>query len=338
MPDLEVDPAAPDEAGAHQNTEHHKNPSKNRPFRFSFVRRWLRHRAHLDSQRCNTMTISCVGIAPFAQNFPAAVSKREIDNGSRQGAAGGATVNDERNAVADLVANAGRMSTLRRALQIGGRGRDGQAEMVDDGAWNRGVRDTQGDVAGVGRGAQRQLGTGTDNDGERSGPESVGEFVEHRVGVACQLVGLRERGNQQRERLMLLTAFNAVDVFDGVEVDGVYGKAIKSVGGHRDNIALAKTGDNVVNPVWLGLVGMDAQDFRGQEGLPQFPQAIRDCRLSWQPQADRTHAKALDPTPKKRAQTSLKQLRTPQRRKLSQHRPRCKLSTAVNSATSRKTA
>ena len=82
-----------------------------------------------------------------------------------------------------------------------------------------------------------------------TGPEAVRKFVKHRIGVACQLVGLRERGNQQRERLLLLAALDAVDVFDGVEVDGIHGKAIKSVGGHRNDVALAQTGDDVINPV-----------------------------------------------------------------------------------------
>ena len=38
-----------------------------------------------------------------------------------------------------------------------------------------------------------------------------------------------------------------------------------------DHVAFAKTRHDVIDAVWLRLVGMDAQDFRGQEVLPQFP-------------------------------------------------------------------
>ncbi len=46
------------------------------------------------------------------------------------------------------------------------------------------VGHAQRHVAGVGRGAQRQLGSGADDDGERAGPEAVGELVEH--GGRCR--------------------------------------------------------------------------------------------------------------------------------------------------------
>ena len=100
--------------------------------------------------------------------------------------------------------------------------------------------------------------------------------------VARQFVGLRQRGDQQRKRLVLLPALEPIDTFDRVQVYGVHGQTVKSIGGHGNDIAFAQTGDNVVNPVWLGLVGMDAQNFRGQEGLPRFPQTIHNCRFSWQ--------------------------------------------------------
>ncbi len=155
-------------------------------------------------------------------------------------------------------------------LQIGRGCRDRQAKALDNGAGNGCVGHAQGDVAGVGRGAQGQLGAGAHDDGERTGPEAVGQLVQLRVGVARQLVGLGEPGDEQRERLVLLAGLDPVDLLDGGEIDRVHSQAVEGVGRQSDNIALAETGDDVVDPVRLGFVGMDAQNFRGQSGLPWF--------------------------------------------------------------------
>jgi hypothetical protein len=56
-----------------------------------------------------------------------------------------------------------------------------------------------------------------------------------------------------------------------VQIHRVHRKTVEGVGGHGDYVALAQAGDDVVDPVRLGFIGMDAQDLRGQEGLPQFP-------------------------------------------------------------------
>ena len=151
----------------------------------------------------------------------------------------------------------------------------GRPKLLDDGAGNGSIGNAQGDVAGIGGGAQRQLGSGANDDGQRTGPESVRQFVEHGVGVACQFVGLRQRGDQQRERLLLLAALEPVDALDGMQIYGVHGEAVESVGGQGDDVTLAQARDNVVDPVWLGLIGMDAQDFRGQEGLPRLHQPLQ---------------------------------------------------------------
>ena len=75
---------------------------------------------------------------------------------------------------------------------------------------------------------------------------------------------------------MPLPGFDLVDLFNRMQIDRIHCQPIESVRGQRNNIALAQAGDNIVNPVWLGLIGMDAQDLRGQNVLPQFPE-IR-CR------------------------------------------------------------
>jgi hypothetical protein len=66
---------------------------------------------------------------------------------------------------------------------------------------------------------------------------------------------------------------------------------------------------------------MDAQDFRGQEGLPRFPQAFLLLHYPITDPVNRASIREVDAShPVKRA-TSLEkppQMQTPQRRKLSQ--------------------
>ncbi len=125
------------------------------------------------------------------------------------------------------------------------------------------------------------------------GPEAIGQLVEQRIGVARQFVGLPQAGNQQRKRLVLLAGLDLVDLLHGVQVHRVHGQAVKGVGRQRDHTAFAQAGDDVIDPVWLGFIGMNAQNFRRQSGLPRFPnRKIERQRL--------------------------------QNRKLSQHQPWCK--------------
>ena len=159
-------------------------------------------------------------------------------------------------------------------LQVRRGGGNRQAECFNDGAGNGRIGDADGHIAGMCGDAQGELGAGADNDGERPGPELVGQPVEHGVGVARQSVGLCQRRNQQRQGLVLLTALDLVDLLDRGEVHGIDGQSIEGVGGHGDEIALVQAGHDVVDPVLLGLIGMDTQDFRGQNRLPRS----RICR------------------------------------------------------------
>src|ERR1700722_1042214 len=64
----------------------------------------------------------------LAQNLPAALAESEIDDRRGLGAGRRAAIDDERNTLANLVADAPGAGALRGALQIGRSGRDGQTE------------------------------------------------------------------------------------------------------------------------------------------------------------------------------------------------------------------
>ena len=209
------------------------------------------------------------GYGALAQDHPAARPQREIDDGGGQRAPGGTAVDDQRNAIADLVAHAGRVGALRRALQIGRRSRDRQPKTLHHRARNGRVRHADGHVAGVRRGAQRKPAAGAHNNRQRPGPELVGQPVKRHIQVAGQLIGLRHRSDQQRKRLVLLPAFELVNLLHRAQVHRVHGQPIKRIGGQGNHVALAQAGNDVIDPVCLRLIGMDAQNLRGQETYPR---------------------------------------------------------------------
>jgi hypothetical protein len=70
---------------------------------------------------------------------------------------------------------------------------------------------------------------------------------------------------------VFLAGLDLVDLLHGAQIHRVDGQTVKSIRRQGNNIAFVQTGDNVVYPVRLGFIGMDAQYLRRQEGLPRFP-------------------------------------------------------------------
>ena len=86
----------------------------------------------------------------------------------------------------------------------------------------------------------------------------IGKLIEQGVRIAGQRVRLRKTGDQQRKRLVLLARFDLVDLLDGVQVDRVDGQTVERVSRQSDDTAFTQAGDDVIDPVRLGFVGMDA--------------------------------------------------------------------------------
>ena len=101
------------------------------------------------------------------------------------------------------------------AGEVGGGGGDGQAETADNRAGDGCLGDAQGEVAGVRGDAEGKFGAGFDDDGEWAGPEFFGEAVKGGVELACDLVGLGDLGDEEREWLVAGTGFEVVDAVDG---------------------------------------------------------------------------------------------------------------------------
>ncbi len=166
--------------------------------------------------------------------------------------------------VAELLADAVGVGALGVAAEVGGGGGDGQAETGDDGASDGGLGDAEGDVAGVGGDAEGKLGAGLDDDGERTGPELLGEAVEGGVDVAGEFIGLGDLVDEQRERLVAGAGLDFVDAVNGVKIDGVDGETVEGVGGQGDDVAGVETGDDLRDELRFGFVGVNAEDLSRQ--------------------------------------------------------------------------
>jgi len=57
---------------------------------------------------------------------------------------------------------------------------------------------------------------------------------------------------------MFLAGFDFINLFNRKKIHRVHCQSVKRIGGQRDNIALPQAGDDVVDPVGLRFVGMDA--------------------------------------------------------------------------------
>src|SRR5216683_2601736 len=200
----------------------------------------------------------------FAENHPGMAAAGEIDDGGSGRAGGRTTIDDEGNLVAELVADAVGVGTLRIAGEVGrGRG-DRESELSDDSAWDSSLGNADGDVAGVRCHAEGKLGAGLDDDRKWAGPELLCKAVKGGVEPACQFVGLRDLGDQQRQGLMAGAGFDLVDAVDGLEIDRVDGETVEGVGGQGYDVAAVEAVDDLPDQFGFRLVGMDAEGFGRQ--------------------------------------------------------------------------
>src|SRR5258708_4288534 len=167
----------------------------------------------------------------FAEDHPGMAAAGEIDDGGSGRAGGRTTIDDEGNLVAELVADAVGVGTLRIAGEVGrGRG-DRESELSDDSAWDSSLGNADGDVAGVRCHAEGKLGASLDDDRKWAGPELLCKAVKGGVEPAGQFVGLRDLGDQQRQGLVARAGFDLGDAVDGLGLHLVDGEARGGVGG-----------------------------------------------------------------------------------------------------------
>ena len=105
---------------------------------------------------------------------------------------------------------------------------------------------------------------GANDDGERAGPEALGEAVEGGVDFAGEAVGLGGFRDEEGEGLVAGASLDLVDAVDGAEIDGVDGEAVEGVGGDGRDRAGGKRADDAGDEVRLRLGGVNAEDLGRQ--------------------------------------------------------------------------
>ena len=216
----------------------------------------------------------------FADNHPGVGAAAEVDDGGGGRAGSWAAVYDERDFVAELLQDGLRVGAFCGTAEVGGGGRDREAELRDNRATDGGFGDSERYVAGVGGNAEGELAAGFDDDGEWAGPEAFGEFVEGDVDAAGEFVGLRDVGDEKREGLVAGAGFELVDAVDGAEVYGVDGQSVKGVGGQGGYVAGVEAVDDAVDERGFGLIGIDAEDF-GVHRVGRGPQTASSLIARW---------------------------------------------------------
>jgi hypothetical protein len=62
--------------------------------------------------------------------------------------------------------------------------------------------------------------------------------------------------------------FEIVDALDGAEIDGVYGEAVEGARRQRDDVAAVEAGDDLVDELGFGFVGVNEEGFSRQSLAP----------------------------------------------------------------------
>ena len=211
------------------------------------------------------------GDRAFAQNHPRVLTAAQVDDGSCHATGRGSAVNDQWNLVAELFAHAACPRALRQPTQIGARRCNRQAQLSHDRAADWGLRYTQCDVPRARRHAQRELATGTNDDGERPRPEAFCEPVEATVNAPRQVIGLRHIGDQQRERLVPCAGLQVVDTVDRAEVYRIHRETIEGIGWKCYHLAHIQRLGHAADVLRLRFIWMYAYDFSVQRVPVSLP-------------------------------------------------------------------
>jgi hypothetical protein len=103
------------------------------------------------------------------------------------------------------------------------------------------------DAAGVAGNFQWKAHGSVENDGERSGPESVGETIEIVGKVASENVRVVDGVDEKRKSFGFGASFDAEDFVDSGEIDGIGGESVKRVGRNRDHRTAIKPPSSITD-------------------------------------------------------------------------------------------
>lgn len=184
----------------------------------------------------------------------------EFDDGGRSRFGGGASVKDQREAIAELGENVNGAGATGTAGEIRTGTGERNAKFGDQIGDDTTIGPAEGDATGVGGNLQGKTIGSVDDNGERTRPAGLGETKEIVGEIAGEHLGVNERTDEDGERLGLRAALDAEDFIDGGKIDGISGKRIESIGGNcHDRAAVQPTGC-VANDVRIRMRSVNLQN------------------------------------------------------------------------------
>jgi hypothetical protein len=184
----------------------------------------------------------------------------EFDDGGRHDPVGFARVKDQREAIAKLTENFLAAGAGGRAGDVGAGAGERDADFGDEIRNNFRFGPTESDATGVGGDFEGETVGRVDDDGKRTGPEGFGEAIE----VVREVFGENERviemADEDREGAVLGAPFDAENLFDSGEVDGIGGQSVEGVGGDGGDRTAVEPGGSVADDARVGIGYADFED------------------------------------------------------------------------------
>jgi hypothetical protein len=191
------------------------------------------------------------GDGTFAADAP--VFAAEFDDGGGQDAVRLTGIEDEREAIAELIEDFFTGGAGGRTGFVGAGAGERHAEFGDKFLRDFAFRPTKSDAAGVGGDFQRQAVGRFDDDGERAGPAGFGEAKEIVGKLAGNFHGLVHGIDEDGKGARFRATFNAEDGIYSGEIDGVGSEGIERVRRNGNNGAALDPLGGVANGAQIGV-------------------------------------------------------------------------------------
>lgn len=189
----------------------------------------------------------------FADDGP--VVAIDTHNGRGQDGARIAGIEDERQAIVELLDDLLCVGAGRKTGKICAGAGDGPADGVNQRGGDARIGPTERDAAAIAGDFQRKAMSGVNDDRESARPEFVRESKKRVRNIAHERDGLLDGVDQNRERFRFRAAFNAEDFLDGREIERIGGESVEGIRGHADHTAAADEAGGVVHHRRLGSCG-----------------------------------------------------------------------------------
>jgi hypothetical protein len=192
------------------------------------------------------------GDGALAADAPVVAAK--FDDGGRHEGLRFAGVEDKRDAVAELAENFVATGTGGRAGDVGAGAGERDTNFLDEASDNFASGPAKCDAASVAGNLQRKTHGGVENDGERAGPEGVGEAIEIVGKIARENVSVMDGADEKRKSFGFWATLNAEDFVDGGKIDGIGGESVERVGRYSDHRTAIKPPSGITDEARIGRI------------------------------------------------------------------------------------